>query len=158
MFTGLELILVKAILVGAAATAVAYWPKIIEWSRNSLLPLIDKHFPSMSEHAMNALVKLDNIAVGLRRAARIAWGHLKQVFLGQIITITKHSHSQRVITVVNYLKNFRNNDKPYIKITTQEYVNRYELPEEIRAQELKEGAQEIKINTWNMQEKMLETT
>lgn len=161
MLTGLEIFLIKAIIGGVAgaaaigATAVVYWPKIIEWSSNSLLPLIERHFPSMSEYAKDAIVNLDNIAVGSRIAAKSAWGHLKRVFLGQIITIAKHSASHRIVTVANHLQNIWDNNGHYKVIRTQEYVHRDDLPAKVRETEIREGEQELQIDTWSAQDKMM---
>ena len=70
---------ILVVMVGATLLGIAvyFWPQIMTWAREHMLPWVDRYIPELADSVRMAFQELDTLAVRLRRAVRDAWRKLQ---------------------------------------------------------------------------------
>lgn len=154
------LALILAAMVGAALTGVAvyFWPSIMRWAREHLLPWVDRHMPELAEAVRLAFHDLDKISVELRRAVRIAWQRLRKVLIGETANFTARFDGTWAVQITSYLRNRLQSEKPYVKVVTEQVLGYDDLPQEIRAQALSNGLANSTLDILRARDQLLTQT
>lgn len=134
------LMVILAGLAGALATVVAYfWPQLMTWTREHLLPWVDKHAPDLAPAVRLAFHDLDKVGVGWRRAVRTAWQNLRSVLISQSVTFIKAPTGDWAVEITSAVQNLAEPDKPAMTIVTEQPLAWEQLPDEVRAHALAHG-------------------
>jgi hypothetical protein len=152
--------LVLTALVGAALVGVAvyYWPQIMSWAREHVLPWIDRNIPELADSVRLAFQDLDNVAVSLRRAVRSAWHRLRNVLISQTAEFVELFNSAWAVRITSYLRTLEDGDKPYVKVVTEQGLRWEELPEDVRKAAMANGINGTKIDIVQARDKLLSET
>jgi hypothetical protein len=154
------LVIILASLIGAALAAVAvyFWPQIMSWAREHLLPWVDRNMPELAEAVRLAFQDLDKIAVELRRAVRTAWHKLRTVLLSETATFVEKANREWAVQITSYLRNLDERDKPVVRVVTEQYLDWEDLPPEIRAQAMSNGLAGRSIDIVKARDELLAET
>lgn len=152
---------VVAVVVGGGVLAgliLAFWPSLMNWSRNHLLPWMDRHAPQLADDVRRAFVVLDGLAVKARRTLRAAWRRVRAVLLDEVATFVRGLNERWSVRITSYLRNLEAAEKPYVRIVTEQALDYDDLPENVRAADLRsEISDEVSV-TKLMDEAMTETS
>jgi hypothetical protein len=132
-------ILVGLVGNSLAAVAVFFWPQIMTWAREHLLPWVDRNVPELARSVRLAFQDLDKIAVELRRAVRTAWRKLRGVLLSETATFVAVANGEWAVRITSYLRNVEQADQPVVKVVTDQQLNWEDLPAEVRAAAMSDG-------------------
>ncbi len=146
--------LVAAALVGVV---VAYWPKIMAWARDSLLPWADEYLPEFSGVIRQAFLDIDNAAVEIRQAIRSAWRRLRNVLLKETAEFVRLFNDRWAVEITSWLANRHNAEKPVVRIVTQQTLDWDDLPPDIRAQLIREDVAGESLDVVAARDKLLES-
>jgi hypothetical protein len=154
------LVLILASLIGGALVAVAvyFWPQIMTWAREHLLPWIDRNIPELAQAVRLAFQDLDKVAVELRRAVRSAWRRLRAVLLSETATFVKLVSGEWAVRITSYLRNVEQADKPVVKVVTEQHLNWEDLPADIRAEAMSNGLHGKSIDILKARDRLLTET
>jgi hypothetical protein len=154
------LTLVIATLVGAGlvGAVVYFWPQIMSWAREHLLPWVERNVPELAESVRLAFADLDKVAVGLRRAVRAAWRRLRTMLLSQTAQFFGLVNGEWAIRITSYLRNLDKRDKRDVRMVTEERLEWEDLPEEIRAEAMSNGINGTTIDITKARDQLLEET
>lgn len=134
------LIVILTGLTGTLATVVAYfWPQLMTWTREHLLPWIDKYAPDLARAVRLAFHDLDNVGVGWRRVVRIAWQSLRNVLVGQSATFVQASNGDWAVQITSSVCNLSAENEPITTIATEQRLAWECLPDEVRVYALSNG-------------------
>ncbi|WP_333769859.1 hypothetical protein [Streptomyces sp. IBSBF 2435] len=144
----MPLVLVLAPMVGTAlaALAVYFWPTLMSWAREHLLPWVDRVLPGLAADVRLAFQNLDKISVDLRRAVRGAWHRLRRVLLSEVATFVQLADDQWAVRITSFLRNVEDAEKPVVKIVSEQPVSYDDLPDNIRAQVLTGGLKKASLD------------
>lgn len=144
----IPLVLVVAPMVGAALTALAvyFWPTLMGWAREHLLPWVDRVVPALATDVRMAFQNLDKISVELRRAVRAAWQRLRRVLLSEVATFVRLFNDKWAVRITSFLRNVEDAEKPVVKIVTEQPLSYDDLPDEIRAKVLAGGLEKTTLD------------
>ncbi len=151
----LMIILVKLVGVVAAAVAVHYWPQIMSWTREHLLPWVDRNIPALAGAVRLAFQDLDKIAVELRRAVRSAWRNLRHILLSETATFVELFNGEWAVQITSLLRNLEQAEKPVVKIVTEQQLDWDDLPADIRARAMSDGLVGIDIDVLATRDQLL---
>jgi hypothetical protein len=127
-------------LTGALATVVAYfWPQLMTWTREHLLPWVDKYAPDLAPAVRLAFHDLDKIGVGWRRVVRTAWQNLRNVLISQSATFIREANGEWAVQITSSVRDLAEADRPAISIVTEQRLAWEQLPDEVRAHALADG-------------------
>ncbi len=146
--------LVAAVMVGVV---VAYWPKIMAWARDSLLPWADEHLPEFSGVIRQAFQDFDNAAVEVRQAIRSAWRRLRNVLLKETAEFVRLFNDRWAVEITSWLANRQNAEKPVVRVITQQTLSWDELPQDIRAQLIREDVAGESLDVVAARDKLVES-
>ncbi|GAA1777564.1 hypothetical protein [Luedemannella helvata] len=146
--------LVAAALVGVV---VAYWPKIMGWARDSLLPWADEHLPEFAGVIRQAFQTLDNVVVEVRQAVRSAWRRLRNVLLKETAEFVQLFNHGWAVEITSWLANRQNAEKPVVKVVTQQQLDYDDLPPDIRAQLIHDDLSEGSLDVTAARDRLLES-
>jgi len=119
---------------------VAFWPVILDWSRDSLLPWLRANYPQVAELATKALSRMDDVISAVRKSIAEAWQNFRSVLLKLAIYIEKNTEGKWVRRVVSTVrKALDNGQTKLMEITSTKEVDWSELPSEIRERYMKNG-------------------
>jgi hypothetical protein len=109
-------------LVGAALAAVAvyFWPAIMAWTREHLLPWVDRNLPELADAVRLAFHDLDKISVELRRMVRTAWRKLRTVLLSETAKFVEVVKNEWAVEITSYLRALEEREKPVVRIVSQQ--------------------------------------
>lgn len=133
---------VVAALVGAV---VAYWPRIMQWSVDSLLPWVETHLPELADDVRLAFLDLDKAAVKTRQAIRSAWRRVRTFLLHEAAEFVRLPNGHWAVQITSFLQNQETNGKPIAKHTTTWEMEYDDLPEEVRAQIIRDELAPINV-------------
>jgi hypothetical protein len=134
------LIVILTGLTGTLASVVAYfWPQLMTWTREHLLPWVDKYVPDLARAVRLAFHDLDEIGVGWRRVVRTAWQNLRNVLISQSATFVQAPNGEWVVQITSSLRNLAEADKPALTIATEQRLIWEQLPDEVQAHALEDG-------------------
>lgn len=60
-----------------------FWPQVMSWAREHILPWIERNIPDLANSVRLAFQDLDKVADDLLRAVRVAWRRLRTVLVSQ---------------------------------------------------------------------------
>jgi hypothetical protein len=151
------LVVILAGVIGAALAGVAVylWPTIMGWSREHLLPWVDRNIPELAEAVRLAFQNLDRISVDLRRAVRSAWRRLRRVLLSETAKFVEVVNGGWAVQITSYLRNLEQGEKPVVRVITEQRLDWEELPEEIRAQALSHGLRDSSLDVVQVRDQLL---
>lgn len=152
------MILVKLVGAAVAAVAVHYWPQIMSWAREHMLPWVDEHIPWLAGAVRLAFQDLDRVAVELRRAVRTAWRKLRHILLNQTATFVELADGEWAIQITSFLRNLGESEQPVVKIVTEQRLDWPDLPAEIRAQAVASGLDGSTIDILTTRDMLLAET
>jgi hypothetical protein len=143
-------------LTGALAAVVAYfWPQLMTWTREHLLPWVDKHAPDLASAVRLAFHDLDNVGVGWRRVVRTAWEALRNVLISESVTFIQAPDGEWAVQITSSVRNLADGDKPTITIVTEQRVAWELLPDEVRAHALTGGLDGASIDILHARDLLL---
>jgi hypothetical protein len=154
------LTLVLTGLVGAslAGVAVYFWPRIMSWAREHLLPWIDGNAPELAGAVRLAFQDLDKVAAGLRRSVRAAWRRVRSVLLSETAEFVSLWNGAWSIRITSYLRNLEAADKPVVRLVTEQALDWEDLPAEVRAEAMANGANGMSIDIVRARDQLLAET
>ncbi|MFB9180893.1 hypothetical protein ACFFX1_22330 [Dactylosporangium sucinum] len=132
------MIVAQVVATALVGVVVAYWPRIMQWSVDSLLPWVDEHLPAFAEDVRLAFQSLDNAIVDIRRAIRSAWRRVRDFLLRETADFIRLFNGRWAVQITSYLRNQAMNGKPIVKIVSQEEIDWDDLPEDVRAQVMRD--------------------
>ena len=92
-------------LIGALAAVVAYfWPQLMTWAREHLLPWIDTHTPDLAPAVRLAFHDLDQVGVGWRRTVRTAWRQLRSVLVHETATFVRAPNGDWMVRITSSIR------------------------------------------------------
>jgi hypothetical protein len=153
--TLLTVVLAGVVGAGLAAVAVYFWPTIMGWAREHLLPWVDVNVPDLAGAVRLAFHDLDRISVELRRAVRTTWWRLRQVLLGQVATFVEARAGEWAVQITSSLRAPRQAGRPVVEVVTEQRLDWGELPEEIRAQALANGLRDVSLDVMRARDRLL---
>lgn len=151
-------ILVTLVGVAIATVVVSLWPQIMSWTREHLLPWVDENIPGLAQAVRLAFADLDQIAVELRRAVRIAWRNLRDILLSQTATFVKLINGDWAVQITSFVCNLELSEKPVVKIVTEQRLDWSELPADICARAMSNGLDGSTIDILTTREQLLTDT
>ncbi|RKS74313.1 hypothetical protein BZB76_2824 [Actinomadura pelletieri DSM 43383] len=151
----LALILAPLVGVAVAAVAVYFWPAIMGWTREHLLPWVDRNIPELADAVRLAFQNLDGIAVDLRRMVRSAWRRLRKVLLHETARFVELADTGWAVQITSYLRTLEEGEKPVVRVVTEQKLAWDELPEEIRAQALSDGLHDSAFDVTKTRDQLL---
>jgi hypothetical protein len=151
---------ILVVMVGAALLGVAvyFWPQIMTWAREHMLPWVERYIPQLADSVRMAFLQLDNIAVRLRRASRDAWRKLRTVLLSQTAKFVEKTKSEWIVQIESYLLTRQEADRPYVRVVTEQPVSYEDLPDSVRASGLKNGVDGMTIDIVKARDELLRET
>ncbi len=145
-----------AILGIGLAAAIIFWPQIIDWARESLLPWLENSMPFLSGLASIAFTIIDNVAVAIRKKVKDAWNKLRNYLLKQTIEIHKKSGSKFVRIVTSWVIKVLDSGKAVpTKVTAEEDLEWDELPDDVREAFIRRNTAE-KIDVTKLRDEEME--
>lgn len=127
-------------LTGTLATVVAYfWPQLMTWTREHLLPWVDKYAPDLAQAVRLAFHDLDRVGVGWHRVVRTAWQNLRNVLISQSATFIQIPNGDWAVQITSSVRNIAEEDKPIITVASEQRLVWEDLPDEVRALALSNG-------------------
>lgn len=148
-------------LVGTALGAVVayFWPQIMSWAREHVLPWVDRNFPELAESVRLAFQDLDPAAVALRRAVRAAWRKLRAVLVSQTAEfVALFNSSEWAVRITSYLRALEEGDQPFVKVVTEQGLRWDELPADVRAAATSNGISGATIDIVKARDQLLSQT
>jgi hypothetical protein len=143
-------------LIGALAAVVAYfWPQLMTWTREHLLPWVDQHTPDLAPAVRLAFHDLDQVGVGWRRAVRTAWRQLRDVLVHQTATFFQVPHGGWAVRITSSVRRPAEDDQPVVTIVTEQFLDWQQLPDEVRAQALANGLDSTSIDILQARDELL---
>jgi len=154
------LTLVLAGLVGGALAGVAvyYWPQIMSWAREHVLPWIDRNTPDLAAPVRLAFADLDIVAVGLRRAVRHAWRKLRAVLVSQTAEFVGPLDGQWAVRLTSCLRPLEEGGRPCVTMVTEQALAWEELPADVRAAAMSNGVGGMTIDIVRARDQLLSET
>jgi hypothetical protein len=153
-------ILVMAVvgLAGVVLTGVviAYWPRIMDWARNSLLTWADEYLPEYSADIRKAFLDVDGKVVEVRKAIRDSWRRVRQVLLKETAEFVHVFNDEYAMRITSYLKNRENAEKPVIQMVTTQAISYDELPDDVRAELIRTNTLGDSMNIVTARDRLLE--
>jgi len=141
------LIVILTGLTGALAAVVAYfWPQLMTWTREHLLPWVDRYAPDLAPAVRLAFHDLDKVGVGWRRTVRAAWQNLRNVLISQSATFIREPNGDWEVQIISTVRSLSAEDNPAITIVTAQHIAWEYLPDEIREHALSNGLDGTCIN------------
>jgi hypothetical protein len=153
----LTLVLGGLLVGGLVGVVLYFWPQIMGWARETVLPWVDRNFPEIADSVRLAFQDLDQVAVRLRRAVRTAWQRLRQTLFGQTAEFIERHGGRWTVQITSYLRNKAGGDKPVIRLVTEQLVDWDELPEDIRRQAIMTGASGMSVDIVTARDRLLDT-
>jgi len=150
-------VIVGLVTAGLASVVIAYWPKIMSWARDSLLPWADQHLPEFSGIIRQAFLDIDNAVVEFRQAVRSAWRRLRNVLLKETAEFVRLFDDRWAVEITSWLANRQNAEKPVIRVVTQQTLEYDDLPQDIRAQLIREDVAGETLDVVAARDKLLES-
>ncbi|MFC4055081.1 hypothetical protein ACFOY4_35790 [Actinomadura syzygii] len=151
----LVLILVPLLGTAVAAVAVYFWPEIMGWTREHLLPWVDRNIPELAEAVRLAFQNLDGIAVDMRRLVRDAWRRLRKVLLHETAKFVETVNDEWAVRITSYLRTLEQGEKPVVRVVTEQRLAWEELPKEVRAQALSNGLHDSEFDVTKTRDQLL---
>lgn len=143
-------------LIGTLATVVAYfWPQLMTWTREHLLPWVDKYAPDLAPAVRLAFHDLDKIGVGWRHLVRTAWRNLRNVLVSQTATFVHSPNGDWTVQIASSVRNLTEEDKPAVTIATEQRLAWEQVPDEVRAHALSNGLDGTSIDILRARDQLL---
>jgi hypothetical protein len=147
-------------LVGGifAGVVLYFWPAIMGWARDHLLPWIDDHLPGLADDVRLAFAKADEVAVQARKAIRAAWQRLRTVLLSETAEFLQifGSSNEWKVQITSYLQRMQDSGKPVVRVVTEEHLNWDDLPAEIRQQAMAKGVRQSSLDITTARDEYLD--
>ncbi|MFE1318040.1 hypothetical protein [Kitasatospora phosalacinea] len=156
--TPLLLLLTAAVGAGFAALALYFWPSLMGWAREHLLPWVERVVPTLANDVRVAFQNLDRVAVDVRRTVRSAWHRLRRVLLSEVAEFVQLIDGGWAVQITSYLRNLEDAAKPVVKMTSYQEIGYDELPDEVRARVLTGGVQKVNLDIVELRDQLLEET
>jgi hypothetical protein len=154
----LTVVLTGLVGAGLAGVAVYFWPRIMSWAREHLLPWIDRNVPELADAVRLAFQDLDKVAVGLRRTVRAAWRRVRSVLLSQAAEFVSLWNGAWAVRITSYLRDLEASDKPVARVVTEQEVDWEDLPADIRAEAMANGINGTTIDIVRARDQLLAET
>ena len=143
-------------LIGTLAAVVVYlWPQLMTWTREHLLPWVDKHAPNLAPAVRLAFHDLDAIGDGWRNAVRTAWQNLRNVLISQTATFVRTPSGDWAVQISSSVRPAPEEDQPVVTITTEQLLTWENLPDEVRADALSNGLGGTSIDILRARDQLL---
>lgn len=97
------IILIFAGLGLAAAAALVFWEKIVEWGHDAVFPWFHKYFPTYEKWVREAFVVINKVAGNVRKAAIEAWRRIRPILLEQVVEWERTSDNKYVCKVISWM-------------------------------------------------------
>lgn len=148
---------ILATLYAAFSSIVLYfWPKLMGWAQEHLLPWADRYLPLVAEEVRLAFAEIDKVAVELRSAVKGAWRKLRTVLLSETAQFVRLLNDQWAVRITSYLRNLEEGAKPFVRTVTEQHVDWDDLPAEIRSQALANGISDQTIDIRTVRDRLLD--
>ncbi len=131
--------LLSGMLAVAVVVAIAFWPNVLHWAEESLLPWVERRIPVLGPIARNAFVLLDKAASAARRTIKSAWRQLCDHLLKTVVEIHRKSSNQYVRRVTSWLVTQLQAQNKATKVVTEEVIEFDDLPAEVRETLIRNG-------------------
>ncbi len=118
---------------------IAFWPQIIMWARDSLLPWVKRNLPEFAGYVEKAFLRLDDAITSVRRAIKAAWEKVRQWLLKETLEIRQKSSSTFVRKVTSWIVKQVEGKPKFLKVNSEEELSWDELPDEVREEFLRRG-------------------
>jgi hypothetical protein len=131
-----------AAIGGLTAVVLAYWTKMLQWAKNSLLPWVKDNLPALAKVVEDALVVVDRAVVAIKRQVKEAWERLRQTLLRQVARFKQLTDNEWMLEVISWVqvKLTDLDPSPVIKEVKSERVVKWDdLPDEVREQLFRTG-------------------
>ena len=143
-------------LIGTLATVVVYlWPQLMTWTREHLLPWVDKYAPTLAPAVRLAFHDLDVVGAGWRNAVRTAWQNLRDVLIGQTATFVHTPNGDWAVQISSSVRLPPEEDHPIVTITTEQLLTWENLPDEVRADALPNGLRGTSVDILRARDQLL---
>src|SRR5580658_8582169 len=131
-----SLIVVLTGLAGTLAAVVAYfWPQLMTWTREHLLPWVDRCAPDLAPSVRLAFHDLDKVGVGWHRTVREAWQKLRNVLISESATFVQAPNGDWEVQITSTVRDLTEE----VTIVTAQRLVWEQLPGNVRAQALSDG-------------------
>ena len=141
------LIAIVSVLGVASTLVLIFWEQILEWAKDSLFPWIQRNIPLIEDVVKEAFIAVDKVATPIHKTIREAWEKLREYLLKQLVKLEKQSSNKWIRRVTSWIiKVLTSGKKVPVKVVTEEEVNWYELPEDLRKDYLRNGKSEMEID------------
>ena len=131
-----------AIAISAAA-AVIFWPKVIKWAENNLLPWVQEHMPYLEQDVRDAYSFLDKFATPANAIIKEKWRQVRQHLLRQVEKFEQQTDQTWLLETTSWFRKTLNEldpDKTVVEeIRTVRQVGWDELPADVREAALRRG-------------------
>ncbi|MFB7943907.1 hypothetical protein ACFC6L_03210 [Kitasatospora phosalacinea] len=154
----LLLLLTGAVGAGLGALALYFWPSLMGWAREHLLPWVERVVPNLANDVRVAFQNLDRVAVDVRRTVRSAWHRLRRVLLSEVADFVQLVDDSWAVRITSYLRNAENAAKPVTKIVSEQPIGYDDLPDEIRVKVLTGGLRKASLDIVELRDRLLEET
>ncbi|ATB32111.1 hypothetical protein [Melittangium boletus] len=131
--------LLAGVLAVAVGVAIAFWPNVLQWAEEALLPWVERRIPVLNSIARSAFVLLDKVASSARRTVKNAWRQLCDYLLKTVVEIHRKSSNQYVRRVTSWLITQFQAQQQATKVVMEEVVDFDDLPSEVREALIRNG-------------------
>ncbi|HKI03286.1 MAG TPA: hypothetical protein VKK31_15010 [Thermoanaerobaculia bacterium] len=129
-----------AVMLAVGSVAIWFWHNLLGWAYDSLIPWLETWNSELASLAKNALVKLDQVAVGVKRAVKQAWDRLRETLAKQIIEFRKGATGWEVVIISWLLVWLESGERQALKRETVQRIKWEEVPDDVRASHLRGAA------------------
>lgn len=86
-----------------ASAVVAFWPRVLRWAEESVLPWLESRFPHLAQDLRLAFVDIHKLSVEKLDEVRKAWRRLREVLLDQTVELVQRSDRTWAVKVTSLL-------------------------------------------------------
>jgi hypothetical protein len=144
--------------VVAIGAIIALWNKILDWSRASLLPWLQRNLPTIEDAVRDAFIWVDKyVAVPTRLLVKKAWGNLRNYLLKTVAQFERRTSSQWVRRVTSFVIVKLEQSKPVVKkVEIEHEVDWDDLPPEVKQSWMKNAGQAFELDVTGTRDQQLE--
>lgn len=116
-----------------------FWPQVMSWGREQILPWIERNMPDLANSVRLAFQDLDWAADDLRRVVRTAWRRLRTVLLSQTAQFVRMTGGTWVIRFTSCVHDPQRYGERVVYVVSEQELDWASHPEEIRTAAMANG-------------------
>lgn len=125
-------LLALGLAVALLGVVAAFWPRILSWACDNVLPVIDRLVPQLADAVRLAFQVADSIITPIR----LAWRRLTTSLVGMALRYVKSTSNKWIATMTSYV---RTAEGTHVETVSESVVSWEDLPDDVRARAIRAG-------------------